>query len=408
MNVNYLKKLRDIYNLHLSLKEVTFVLGNSSCDMDSALSAYLLSMGKNISEKVFSMDKKNNNVNISIATDKVYIPVLNCKRGTLPYRIDEKYVFDMFGIDENDFWYISDEIFDKSNLFQNHKNLNLKTSIILVDFNKLGEDQEYLSDYVVEIYDHHQVKKLDFPKIKCTTIKYPLGSCTTLILLEYFMKEFPMKLVSPAFSLSALLLDTENFKDSLYKNRWIDLDKIVFEAIKANITDKNFNMDDYYKGINDAKCDEQKNLDLGLDALLIKDQKFYDWGDIKIIWSAFAVPFYKIQERYGLLELITYFYPYFTSKTQEEIKNTFYITYSDYDENHKFYTIYNPYEIPIDINLLKGELEQKLKKGEIPVGQQRIQDQVVGVFYYMTLDKTCSRKVMEPILREIFTRLISK
>ena len=82
------------------------------------------------------------------------MPVLNIPRGTLPYRIDVKYVFDRFGIDDNLFWYISDEIFFKNNLFKYKQNLfNIKTSLILVDYTILIEEQNYLSEYVIEIYD---------------------------------------------------------------------------------------------------------------------------------------------------------------------------------------------------------------------------------------------------------------
>ena len=46
MFTNYLKEIKELYENQLTLEEITFVLGNNSCDMDSALSSYLLSLGK--------------------------------------------------------------------------------------------------------------------------------------------------------------------------------------------------------------------------------------------------------------------------------------------------------------------------------------------------------------------------
>lgn len=402
MSFNYLKELKDIYESQISLKEIVFLLGNTSCDMDSALSSYLLSIGKNLKENILTIDKESNSPSINKNTEKIYLPVLNCKRGTLPYRLDIKYVFDRFGIDEKDFWYITDDIFQEGSLFKYPKNSNIKTNIIILDFNDLTEDQKYLTDYVIEVFDHHQAKKLSFPNLKKITIKYPVGSCTTLVLLEHFMNDFPLSLLSPEFALSAILLDTENFKPSLYSNRWVDLDKFVFENIKSNIVDKTFEMEKYYKDIDAAKFDEKRNLDLGMEALLLKDKKTYDWGKFKVIWSSFTVPYPKINERYGVKEITSHFRRYY-GKTQEEEKNTFYFTNCDYGKAQKYFTIYNPSNIPIDTNLLKAELEKHLKKGDIPIRVENIpESEKKGVIYHIIFDKTCSRKVMEPIFKKIF------
>ena len=89
---------------------------------------------------------------------------------------------------------------------------NIKTNIILVDHSKLCEEQLYLSDYVTEIYDHHQEYKYNFKNLKKAHIKYPLGSCTTLILLDYFFDTFPKCLINPLFAITALLIDTNKFE----------------------------------------------------------------------------------------------------------------------------------------------------------------------------------------------------
>ena len=48
MEFNYLEEIRNLYENNNFLREIVFILGNTTCDMDSSLSAYLLSIGKNI------------------------------------------------------------------------------------------------------------------------------------------------------------------------------------------------------------------------------------------------------------------------------------------------------------------------------------------------------------------------
>ena len=155
MDFKYLKEIRNLYETSSNLLEICFILGNNTCDMDSALSAYLLSIGKNIEKKTVILNESGK-PSINLEAKKIYLPVLNIKRGSLPHRIDVKYIFDKFGIDDNDFWYISDEIFEQKNLFKYKNNEhNIKTSIILVDHTFLMEEEIYLSEYVTSIYDHH-------------------------------------------------------------------------------------------------------------------------------------------------------------------------------------------------------------------------------------------------------------
>ena len=223
MNSTYLKELKELYDNQLSLEEITFIIGNDSCDMDSALSAYLLSIGKNIKYNTITYNKSNDSIIYNKTIKNLFLPVLNIKRGTFNQRLDLKYTFDLFNIDENLFWYISDEIFNENNLFLFHKNNNIKTSIILVDHSKLNDSHKYLADYVTEIYDHHQEKKYDFKNLKKVHVKYPLGSCTTFILLDHFFNVFPKCLINPLFAVSAILIDTNKFDQNFYNHRWVDL-----------------------------------------------------------------------------------------------------------------------------------------------------------------------------------------
>ena len=42
MDFNYLKEIKKIYEKGTSLLEIIFILGNTTCDIDSALSDYIL------------------------------------------------------------------------------------------------------------------------------------------------------------------------------------------------------------------------------------------------------------------------------------------------------------------------------------------------------------------------------
>ena len=410
MNSTYLKEIKELYESQLFLEEITFILGNNSCDMDSALSSYLLSIGKNIKYNTITYNKSNDSFIFNKNPKHLFLPVLNIQRGTLSQRLDEKYVFDLFRIDENLFWYISDEIFDENNLFSLLKNNNIKTNIILVDHSKLCEEQIYLSDYVTEIYDHHQEFKYNFKNLKSVHIKYPLGSCSTLILIDHFLDVFPKCLVNPLFAITAILIDTNKFEKNFYNNRWIDLDRIVYKKIKSKIkpNEKKIKAKDYYKNIIQIKYDIEKNLELGVEVLLLKDQKQFNWRGIKIIWSSLQVPYYKMKDKFGINEIISQMYSYYINKTKEEVLSQFFITNSNYDEKSRVFTVFNPIKIPIDIEELKNSLSFTLKNGFISINcDDTFEENLRGVIDYIILDKTFTRKNVEPVFKELFTSLIS-
>ena len=201
MDFNYLKEIKKLYENNSSLLEIIFILGNNTCDLDSALSAYILSIGENINCGTIALSKKGK-PSLNEKAAKLYIPVLNIQRGTLPYRIDVKYIFNKFNIDENDFWYISDSIFDVHNLFKykNCENKNIKTNLILVDHTILIDEEKYLADYVIDIYDHHLLTNYSslYKNLQKMNIRYPVGSCSTLILNDFFCmnkeQDFPINI----------------------------------------------------------------------------------------------------------------------------------------------------------------------------------------------------------------------
>lgn len=414
MSFNYLKEIKEIYENCSSLLEIIFILGNTSCDLDSSLSAYMLSIGENIKCGTINLSKKGK-PSINEKPTILYLPVLNIKRGTLPHRIEIKYIFDKFKINENDFWYISDSIFEEKNLFkyENRENQKIKTSLILVDHTILSEDQLYLADYVIDIYDHHLLTKYSglYKNLQRINIKYPVGSCTTLILNDFFCtqkgEDFPTKIIHPLLTVSAILIDTKNFKDEFYGNRWVDLDKSVYNFLKKIIKDedKNIKVKEYYKEIKDIKHDTEKNLELGIEALLSKDQKTFIWDNKKAIWSSFPVSYYDIIKKFGKEELNNNFNKYYSGKSEEEQRQSFYITNSNIGENQKLFTIYNPIKIPFTKEELKNEIKNNSNE-EIKVEiENNSNEKNNGEICNIILPETYSRKSFEPILKKFFCNL---
>ena len=407
MDFNYLKEIKKLYENNSSLLEIIFILGNNTCDLDSALSAYILSIGENINCGTIALSKKGK-PSLNEKAKKLYIPVLNIQRGTLPYRIDVKYIFNKFNIDENDFWYISDSIFDIHNLFKykNCENKNIKTSLILVDHTILIDEEKYLADYVIDIYDHHLLTNYSalYKNLQKMNIRYPVGSCSTLILNDFFCmnkeQDFPINIISPLLAVSAILIDTKKFNDEFYRNRWIDLDKKVYKHIKKIIKEeyKGIKMKEYFKEIKDIKHDIQKNLDLGIEPLLIKDQKTYNWDNKKAIWSSFPVSYNDIIKKYGNDELFNNILKYYSGKSEEEQKNIFYITNSNLNKKQKLFTLYNPIKLPFN----KEEILKEIKNFNNDENINVEIEQTKGEICLITLPDTFSRKSFEPILKKFF------
>ena len=193
------------------------------------------------------------------------------------------------------------------------------------------------------------------------------------------------------------------------KNQII-LDKIVYKKIKSEIkpNEKKMKAKEYYKNIIAEKYNIEKNLELGVEVLLLKDQKQFNWNGIKIIWSSLQVPYYKMQEKFGTNEIIAQMYSYYINKTKEEVLNQFFITNSNFDEKSRIFTIFNPIKISIDIEELKNSLNFTLKKGFISINcEDHFEENLKGIIYYIILDKSFTRKNIEPIFKELFTSLIN-
>jgi inorganic pyrophosphatase/exopolyphosphatase len=409
--LSYLHLIRQhIFKNQSSFKSIYFILNNSSCDMDSFLSSYLLSFARNFLENIIiasglTQSELTSTSLFSRNLDKIYIPLMNCNRGELKMRLDIAFLMKNYNIPEDEMFYINDEDVKKelSIDFDN------KIKIILVDHNLLNPDQEFLLNKVEEIYDHHNdnyLKNNYYPNLKKKTIKYPLGSCTTLILADYFLGnkllfENLTNLIDPLLLVTGILQDTNNFSNGLYQERWVDFDHYVFSQIISKIQgdqkDVNVKVNEYYKKLEDSKYEFEGNLELGINNLMEKDKKVFKWGDKVIQWSSLQISVKSIAKKYGWGELINHFYDIFNGLN-------FIITLSNYkDSTEKILLIFdinNYFNENDNLNKFKIFLTEKLNDKFIGIKSKKSNSCLIKVI----IDPTLSRKLLEPILKDFFIK----
>ena len=411
MNIIPCFKSRDkIFSENSKLNKI-YVLNNNSCDMDSFICSVLLSTCRNIKENILYIENDkseiptNNQFIFNKYSDKIYLPLMNCKKGELRTRLDIDFVLKYFKFDENEFYYIDDEqvIYDLHNSLAN---------LILVDHNILDPTQISFTNLVTEIYDHHNdVNSLNYSyrNLKKKSLKFPLGSCSTLVLLEYYLSDKNVRrslkhYYDPLFLIAAILLDTDNFKKELHATRWIDLDfyvckKIVNDLIDVEGQDKWEQVKEFYKKLSNAKFDETANLYLGVDSLMNKDMKSFKWGNLTSYWSSLQIGLKSITKMYGWNCVISHFEKNLSSK--ENISLPLYVTLSAYSgklNGMKILVIYDylqKVEFSNFQNFLFKELGANLKNIKY---KKNSNNKLLKVY----VDKIYSRKLLEPILCKYF------
>jgi inorganic pyrophosphatase/exopolyphosphatase len=404
-----IKIIRDSYFKLIetnSLKSeiVYFVMNNSSCDMDSFISSISLAAARNIQEDVITFNNQNewelSSYNNRLV-NKIYIPLMNCKRGELKNRLDIAFVMKKFKIEEENLFYINDPEVEQY-INENSQNFNFK--IILVDHNKLEENYLHLLDKVEEIIDHHDDRNniLQYKNLTSKTLKFPLGSCSTLILHDYFIcnkkiKDNISKIIDPLLLLTALLLDTLKFQKNLYINRWVDMDYYVFESITQSENISQFVIDQYYNELDSSKYDEDANLNLGVENLMNKDKKLFKWGSHYASWSSLQVTYESLINKYEWSKIEEYF-----MKEKEINKNlNFFITISKFSNKEKSVRIVEIYDYENKLSCSIEKFNEHLKK-ELGDNLLNLNSQENLIKIYV--NESISRKLLEPVLNKYFNK----
>jgi len=392
-------------------KSYNYVLTNVSCDMDSVVSSILLSFAYNI-QNLSSLDWDNyfQNEDSEEKSKKVennqdkhfFIPLINCKKSEFKFRLDLVYLFKVYNINYEHLFFI-----DEFNLENHFKDEKLH-KIILVDHNKLDFSQSNLSNNIIEIIDHHDDSGDNkYPNLKEKFIKYPLGSCSTLILLNYYLTS-PLMLglfrgENIDFLVSAILQDSENFHQQMYKWRWVDLDKYVFDKICEIGT----HSEDFYKNISDSKFDLKSNLDLGIENLMVKDKKTFVYtsdvtkNQLIVEWSSLQVNYRDVVDHFSKETVLNYF------KTKDD-KIDIYITSSNYGLYNKIAGVYisNKAQERLIFGIRNFIDEFKNVLGKDFLTAENITD---NFYSEIIIANNYTRKNLEPIIKDIFiSKFLSK
>jgi len=270
----------NIYKQNIE-ERINVCIGNVSCDMDSAIGAILLAYYLTYKDEYY-----NNYGNY----EKFWIPVINCPRAEMCARIDISYHLKKFGVDADKLVYIDDlnlNFYSERNLLQ----------LSLIDHNKLDMTQQQWDSAVVFLVDHH-VDLKEYPNAE--KILTFCGSACSLAMNLIFDKSLDSQILNKEICLffwAAILLDTENFKPSLKGSKWSRVDELAFARAGRII------MQEQYVTLFEKKFDRRLNIELGMDLILKKDYKNYEWKNCVAGISVIFNPLHEFLSTFGVNEI---------------------------------------------------------------------------------------------------------
>lgn len=237
-------------------KEVHVVLGNESCDLDSAVSSLVIAF-------LYHQVKSTKN--------RIIIPVLNISRKDISLHSEVTYFLEETDI-SIDIIICKDEI-DLKKLYS--KKL---LYLILVDHNVLPSYENEMESTVIEIIDHHiqEFKERE----NCQMTIEQVGSCCTLVAERVFKTD--EKLMDPQIALllyGSIILDTF----CLDKAAQIATSKDREIAKKLEIFLDGVSKEEVFEVLHSAKFDPSF---LTAEDILRKDLKIISHNNIKVGISA--------------------------------------------------------------------------------------------------------------------------
>ena len=305
-----------------------------------------------------------------------------------------------------------------------------------MDHNKVDEKQIFLNKYVSEIIDHHADSETNntYKNLKKKSLIYPLGSCSSLVLLENFryleeilIDEKTKKFEAENFFrnsfkdflifISPVLIDTRNFSEDDYNVRWNNLDLLAYNKIitlnekfyskineETNKT-KEISGTKLYENLINSKYDPEANLNLGLKKLLIKDKKEFNYynyhnnNNTSVIWSSLQLPLDCLINKFGLENLKKEINEALGNKNlyvinyrqKEDINYTLVAIFiNERNENSNFFEL-NKFCENIK-KFLTNEMKDEYFNAEI----------IKDCFCLIKLHQNITRKNFEPILNKYF------
>ncbi|XP_076764575.1 exopolyphosphatase PRUNE1-like isoform X1 [Xylocopa sonorina] len=244
-----LKSKAALSNLSI-YKRICIVLGNETCDLDSAVSALIQAFCEYLGR-----------IKDGVA-DFVVIPLMNISSKEYRVKTEVVYFLKRHNI-ISDLLTFRDEI----NLEALKKNEEIELQLVLVDHHTLPDEDAYLTDSVVKIIDHRPQDE-QWPWSGKEMDLEIVGSCSTLV-ARNLLNKHPEVIDSQLSSLlrGPILIDTSNFSKEADRATPVDVE-IVAALEKAG--QLNLDRNKVFNEINKAKSDISE---LTADDLLIKDIK---------------------------------------------------------------------------------------------------------------------------------------
>jgi inorganic pyrophosphatase/exopolyphosphatase len=366
----------DIYKSRIDDK-INICIGNVSCDMDSAIGAIILA---------YYMTHKDHYFDDYGNYENFWIPVINCARKEIEARIDISFHLKTHGINPHKLVYIDD-------LDINYYSDNNLLKLAIIDHNKLDLSQEKWRNSVVFIVDHH-VDMKDHPDAE-KVLQFCGSACSMAINLIFENKMEDEILTSEIcqFFVPAILIDTENFKPSLKGTKWGEPDELAIFRINRVM------MRNYYNDLLNKKTDRKLNLELGLELMLKKDYKNYQWKNCIAGISVIFNPLHEIMSHFGVDDLIVKL----KKRMMDNELNIFCIiaqTYSKTGSAYRELMIYD--EDSKRLNEISSAFE---KQCNYPIQKKKFTGFSKNFSFYIFKDESVSRKKVEPILKDIFEGL---
>ncbi|XP_033127283.1 protein prune homolog 2-like isoform X2 [Anneissia japonica] len=355
-----------------SFSKINIVLGNESCDLDSAVSAIVYA---------FYLSQKED------SPQKPCIPCLNINREDLALRTETVHYLEKNNINLNHL-----TCRDQINLGELHRDDRL--NLYLVDHNTLpGKDSE-IEGAVVKVLDHHQSNLVgdDAPDGVIELV----GSCCTLV-AEHLLQEDPNWVLQnvdetiASLLIGTILFDTVNLSESAGRATPKDINMV--ENLQKFCPD--INQEEIYQEIHDAKFDVAG---LSTFDLLRKDFKTVssrgaDNAKQTIGISSITIEMEKILKRPDMRDDFASFC------TSRNLQILILMTISiDSDGNaERWLLLYNPG------SSICQELISNLKDDQ-QLFLSIMNDEEEGITLFKQQNSKVSRKVVMPVLQEFLDK----
>jgi len=243
-----------------NLDTVHVVVGNESCDLDSAVSCLLM---------FHIISKMSDEINGKDKTRTLYIPLLNTTRDMLDSKCEVLWFLQKTLNIDKSFLTCKDDI-DWNEIKKN----GVEVLITLVDHNYNEEFKDI--GKIVEIIDHHQVQNPQWLMENHSQIRLTLdtqvGSCTTLVAerLFYIYAEHHVSDEILLLIYGTVLLDTICLSEKA--KRFTRRDVYLLKKLDSLLGSKKPVREDLYKQLVEVKNSPR---DLNFEKLMKRDLKIY-------------------------------------------------------------------------------------------------------------------------------------